>query len=88
MISTKWEFNDVFLNSRDKDLLDKGMVLLYNLNMIEEIESVIGGLEQSSEAEEVSQVTGLSEADISAVRGTPLWWLREFIKEQSNNEPH
>ena len=59
------------------------MVLLYNLNMIEEIENVIGGLEQEGDSE-VSQVTGLSASDISAVRGTPLWRLRESIKEQNN----
>jgi hypothetical protein len=55
------------------------MVLLYNLNMIEEIENVIGGLEQSTGVDETVQATGLSEADISAVRGTPLWRLRDRL---------
>ena len=59
-------------------LLDKDMVLRYNLNMIEEIESVVGGLEQPNDDEAV-QVTGLSESDISAVRGTPLWRLRDRL---------
>ena len=58
--------------------LDKGMALRYNLNMIEEIENVIDGLEQEGDSE-VSQVTGLSESDISAVRGTPLWRLRDRL---------
>ena len=55
--------------------------------MIEEIENVINGLEQSTRVDEASQVVGLSEADISAVLGTPLWQLKEFIKEQNNKWP-
>jgi len=47
--------------------------------MIEEINNVVVGLEQSSDVTEVSQVTGLSEADISAVRSTPLWQLRDRL---------
>ena len=63
------------------------MVLLYNLNMIEEIENVIGGLEQSTGVEETVEVTGLSEADISAVRSTPLWRLRDrLLKDRDSNE--
>ena len=46
--------------------------------MIEEIENVIVGLEQEGDSK-VSQVTGLSEADVSAVRGTPLWRLRDRL---------
>ena len=46
--------------------------------MIEEIENTIDGLEQSTD-DEVAQVTGLSEADISAVRSTPLWRLKDRL---------
>ena len=62
------------------------LVLCYYANMIEEINNVVVGLEQSDDRE-VAQVTGLSEADVSAVRSTPLWRLRDrLLKDRDDSK--
>lgn len=54
-------------------------MLLYNINMIEEINNIVANLESSNNGDEAVQVSGLSSADVEAIRSSPLWQLRDKL---------
>lgn len=54
--------------------------------MIEEINNVVAELEQPSSSAEVAEIVNLSESDVSAIRSTPLWRLRDHLLRDGGND--
>lgn len=52
--------------------------------MTDEIQQIVTQLE-NGQAEEAADRTGLSAADVSAIRNTPLWRLRQKLVNQSGD---